>query len=446
MWHRHAMTGEVDSIDAERAPAQTRRLTHIPALDGLRGVAVLLVVIHHGYGALLFMPNPLPGAFLGVDLFFVLSGFLITSLLLDEQHEHRKVRFGSFYARRALRLLPALYVLLAAHMLYTWAVHDSLSNEWLSARAAVFYYSNWAWKVDGLRGATGLGQMWSLAVEEQFYFVWPAVVVLLLGVRRHIAFVVAVLVAAIAAIAVNRADMFENGTSWLFLYMRTDTRADSLLVGALAAQLWVRRATPTRGLRVGAWIAVAILVLSVRNASVESRFMYLGGYTLVAACVAIVILAVADGRWIGRRALEFAPLRGVGRVSYGLYLWHLPVFTAVFRYGHQWSRPTRLVVGVAAAFACTLASWKLVEQPILRYRRRFSPHAATVLVDGSEVAGPPTEPTDPTDPTVALEPIEPEAEVEPVAPAQPLEPAGNRPLAMESTGIEPAADAPQVAT
>lgn len=352
-----------------------RRLGHIRALDGLRGVAVLLVVVDHIQTILVphkvtVDSGPFRGAFLGVDIFFVLSGFLITSLLLGEQIDRSRIRFGAFYGRRALRLLPALYLLLAAHVVYTAITRQSLSTEWLTVRGALLYVSNWTWKWDGFRSAPGLGQLWSLSIEEQFYLVWPALLLLFFGVRRRTEVVVTVMAAAIVAIALHRAVMWHNGTNWLFLYLRTDTRADSLLVGALLAQLWIRGWSPRRGVVASAHVASVLLFIAVVFARSEKVFLYYGGYTLFAIGVAVVIFAVADGRWRGAGVLEWAPLRAVGRVSYGLYLWHLPVFYAVNRVGSSWGAPARVVVALPLSAFFTVASWTLLERPILDWRQR----------------------------------------------------------------------------
>jgi peptidoglycan/LPS O-acetylase OafA/YrhL len=363
----------IDAKDLDARP--TRRLGHVPALDGLRGVAVLLVIVWHTEGVLVptkvtLVPGPLKGAYIGVDIFFVLSGFLITSLLLGEHLDRGRIRLGAFYQRRALRLLPALYALLLIHVCYTAATGLSLHTAWLGVRAALVYMSNWAWKWDGLKSDGALGHLWSLSVEEQFYVVWPAVMIGLLALRRRVSTVTAIMTAAIVAVAVHRAVMWHNGTSWLFLYLRTDTRADSLLVGALLAHLWVRGWSPRRGVVATAWCATLILGGTVVRVGPTRAFMYLGGFTLVALCTAAVILAAVDGRWVVTRVLELRPLRAVGRVSYGLYLWSLPVFIAVNRYGTGWGAPARVVVGLVIAAALTVLSWTFLERPIMGLRNR----------------------------------------------------------------------------
>jgi peptidoglycan/LPS O-acetylase OafA/YrhL len=180
------------------------------------------------------------------------------------------------------------------------------------------------------------------------------------------------MVVAIAAIDIHRAVAYDHtsGSGLIRLYTRTDYRADSLLVGALLAQLWVRGKTPTRGLRTAAWIALAFVATCIARVHVTDPFLYRGGYTLVAVGIAVILLAVLESNWIVIRALGLAPLRAIGRVSYGLYLWHIPVFLAVYRYGSHLDSSTRFVLGLGIAGAITYASWALVERPILRWKRR----------------------------------------------------------------------------
>ncbi len=311
------------------------------------------------------------GGFLGVDLFFVLSGFLITALLLKEQSNHGAIRLASFYGRRALRLLPALYVLLVVHLIYAKVVGLPRDNELMTIRWALVYATNWQAVFHFFTVAEGLGHLWSLAIEEQFYLVWPLVLILFLSLRRSASAVTAVLVTGIALVALRRYVMLSAGTSTLLLFLRTDTRVDSLLVGCLLASLWVRRRTPTRGLAPAAWVASAVIAICVAFSSSDSRFLYEGGFTAFAIAAATLILATVDSDWWGNRLLAVAPLRLLGRVSYGLYLWHLPIFFAVAREGQGWSSLTRIVVAVTLTALFTALSWQLVERPALRVKRRL---------------------------------------------------------------------------
>ena len=366
-----------------------RWLGQVPALDGLRGIAVLLVVVSH-LNLLIprlditgFQPldGLIEGGYLGVDIFFVLSGFLITAILLREERGTGGVRFGNFYARRALRLLPALYFMLLCHAFYTVVTDLAWSVEAESIQAAVLYYSNWLVVYDLGAIATGTNHLWSLAVEEQFYLVWPAVLVGLLGLRRRTAAAAVGIAVAIVVIAVHRARLWDQGTTWLELFVRTDTRADSLLVGALLATLWVRRSTPTRGVDAAAWLAAgaALVYLGLVEASSPVPYLW-GGSTVFAVLVAIVLLAILNGTWGPSRVLAHRSLRAVGRVSYGLYLWHFPVFHVVARYGSDWPEPVRVLVAVPAAVGATLVSWWFLEKPLQSFRVRFPPAAPRAAV------------------------------------------------------------------
>ena len=363
--------------------ATGRRFRHVPALDGLRGVAVVLVVLSHADTTLPDgRPVPLPyrllhGGFLGVDLFFVLSGFLITALLLEEANAGG-VRPGAFYARRALRLLPALYLFLAVHAVYAWRAGLHAGNERSSILRAVLYVSNWQSADRLLSVSDGMGHLWSLAVEEQFYLGWPLLLVLLLAIdprRRALPWVLSV---AVVGIGIHRAVLWQHGLTWIPLFVRTDTRADALLLGALGAVLW-HRGAPARPERLATTGTVAallalVIVLFARH---DLAWMYLGGLTAFAICAGLVVVAVAETDSVLSRALAHPGLRRLGRVSYGLYLWHLLVFSAVRR----WVDPAvpvvpRLLLALAISAGCTAISWTVVERPALRMKRRFTAPSA----------------------------------------------------------------------
>jgi peptidoglycan/LPS O-acetylase OafA/YrhL len=356
------------------------RFRHVPALDGFRGIAVLIVIGAHS--TLVFRPSLLrtvvPSGFLGVDLFFVLSGFLITALLLTEQMRSptRRISFSRFYLRRALRLLPALFALLAVHAVYVFLTGLPGGIEFRTDVAAVFYVSNWV-LVTGHHVSSGMQHLWSLAIEEQFYLIWPLVVGTLLGIRRSLKFTVGALVVAILVVVVWRASLWKDGTNLFtldYIYMRTDTRADTILVGALAANLWVRGALlPRHALNVLAWISAAFIAACVMFIPYWQGFYYKGGLTAVAVAAGIVLLAVVEAPGALARVLSWSPLRGIGQVSYGLYLWHLPVFVAVQRYGSDWPALAQWLVALAITAAATWLSWHFVETPFLRLKTRLRP-------------------------------------------------------------------------
>jgi peptidoglycan/LPS O-acetylase OafA/YrhL len=357
-----------------------RTLGHVPALDGVRGLAVLIVVINH-IDTTLPRGTPLnavyrasKAGFLGVDVFFVLSGFLITGLLLTEGRRHGHVRIIAFYARRALRLLPALYVFLLAQSIYASVANLHPGNQRSSLLWALLYVSNWQTSWHLLSVSEGMGHLWSLAVEEQFYLVWPGLLLLLLRLDRSRRVLTGALLGGIACVAVHRALRWTAGSNWLFEIVRTDTRADSLLIGALAAVVWQQGGTATwphlpRAATIAAVLAAGIVMVSRSG----QAWLYLGGYTLLAALVAVVVLALVDTDWAGRRLFELPSLQLLGRVSYGLYLWHLLAFLGVGR----WVDPSvpavpRLLLAVGLAAMATALSWRFVERPALRLKRRFT--------------------------------------------------------------------------
>lgn len=352
---------------------------------------MLLVVISHlnlliprlDITRIRLIDGAIEGGYLGVDIFFVLSGFLITTLLLQEERGTGRIRFGNFYARRALRLLPALYFMLLCHAFYTMVTDLPWEAEGDSIQAAVLYYSNWLVVFDLPSVAIGTNHLWSLAVEEQFYLLWPAVVVGFLGLRRSAGTVTVVLLAAIVGVAVHRARLWDQGVNWLELFVRTDTRADTLLVGALLGSLWVRRATPARGVDAAAWVALVLGATYWATVEATSGVGHRGGSTLFAFAVGIVILALLNGTWGATAFFGLRSLQAVGRVSYGLYLWHFPVFHYVARYGGGWPELVRVVVAVALSTVFTLLSWFCIERPIQGLRGRFRPGVPAPSVPAS---------------------------------------------------------------
>ncbi|MGZ4619381.1 MAG: acyltransferase family protein [Frankiaceae bacterium] len=373
-----------------------------PALDGLRAVAVAAVLLFHGGVA------AAPGGFLGVDIFFVLSGYLITMLLLREQQLTGRIALGAFWARRARRLLPALFVVLVAVALYAAFLVEPQAR--LSLRldglATLGYLGNWRQlgAAGGYfaQGATPspLRHTWSLSIEEQFYLVWPLVVVALLRgraltagrVRRILAVAVigALLSAVLMALLV--------GGDVSRVYYGTDTRAQSVLVGcALAALLRLRRPAAAHSrvvALVGSLGLAAVIAAMVTVAGTDPR-LYDGGLllfdTAVAALLAAVVLA-PDGALA--RLLSVRPLPALGRISYGVYLWHWPVFVVVTaeRTGLDGLRLLALRLGVTLVLA--VLSWRLVERPVLGgaltgWRGRLSlPVTAAAVVVALLVATP----------------------------------------------------------
>ncbi len=348
------------------------RLNHQPALDGLRGLAVAAVLLFHG--------GHLSGGFLGVDAFFVLSGFLITSLLLAEARDRGSVALGAFWARRARRLLPALACVLVAVALYAvlLAKPDELATIRGDALATIGYFANWRaiftsrdyWTL--FRSPSPLDHTWSLAIEEQFYLVWPLLVaVLVLGTRGRAAarrLFVASVVLALASLAWTLVIFEPADVSRV--YYGTDTRVASILVGAAFAA-WLALRGPTRAARArvaleaGAIGSLVLLAIAWTRLSGSSNVLFRGGLFVCAVATVVVIAAGVHPRpGPVRRLLSFRPLCALGLVSYGVYLWHWPIYVALDRSRTHLGGWPLLGVRVAATLAVATVSYRVVEQPI----------------------------------------------------------------------------------
>lgn len=369
---------------------ERRKIKYIPEFDGLRGVAAIFVVAVHMFMIVIpdgnQMPNEIPGTFVFMDFFFVLSGFLITALLVKEQIKTGQIGLLGFYRRRALRLLPALYVMLIAHGIYAWTQgppNYPADIERDSLIRAALYGLNFQMDTMFSPVARGLTQLWSLGVEEQFYLVWPIVVIVLLPITRKVSTVVAILTALIMAVIVYRFSLWDDSlvatTGWLRLYTHTDTRADSLLIGALTAYLWMHhKLPPARIIEIGAWISIPILAAFLFYVELDYAFPYKGGFTLMAVAWAFVIVACIETRWGIRPLFRNKLLTGLGQVSYGIYLWHVPIDFAVHEHGADWSAGVRVIVSLIVTAVCVAASWYLVEQPFLRLKDRLDRRPAKI--------------------------------------------------------------------
>jgi peptidoglycan/LPS O-acetylase OafA/YrhL len=316
----------------------------------------------------------LRGGFIGVDIFFVLSGFLITTLLLEERQTRATIRVGAFYRRRALRLLPALVAFLALHVMFVTVVLDNpiiVERRWIPS--ALLFATNWS--AIATQPPLAFGHLWSLAVEEQFYLLWPFAMIVI-GTRGRSRSVLATLAAAIAVIGIWRWLLWD-ATSVARVVLGTDTHADGLMFGALLAQLRLWRPEIVRVPGLVVVSAAAFLGACAVIVEPGSAFLFQGGYTLIAAAAALVVAGVAAGDHLATRALARTPLLAIGRVSYGLYLWHPLVFWWVFVELRTAPDSVRLLVGLAATAAVTAVSWYLIERPFLQWKARLEQGATT---------------------------------------------------------------------
>ena len=347
------------------------RLQHIPAFDGLRALAVLAVMVHHAHVP--FMD----GGFLGVDVFFVLSGFLITALLVQERDRNGTVDVWRFYARRSLRLFPALLVMVAVvtPILLVWDDGELRSNSLETIPWTLGYLTNYLAMIVE-RGLGVFGHTWSLAIEEQFYLLWPPALLLMLH-RRSPRFAAGVAVAGAGVVAVGRAVtwiVFENVE---YTYFALHARADALLIGCAVALMMTHMSTAdverlARRCARPAVVVGALLLALAAVATATAGWVYVVGLLLAALCSVFVIAQIAGHPdSTVARLLSWRPLVFVGSISYGVYLWHFPVFELV----KDAVPGTRFVVLVAVqfagSFAAALLSWFVVERPTLRWKNRL---------------------------------------------------------------------------
>jgi peptidoglycan/LPS O-acetylase OafA/YrhL len=381
------------------------RLSYLPPLDGLRGLAVLAVMLYHlaipVSGRMFF-----EGGFLGVDIFFVLSGFLITSLLLQEWNGNGSIDMRRFYQRRALRLLPAVLFLLitlaiglAVAALISDRAHNEARDGLKNIPSALFYFANW---VEAFRlWDMGLIRMtWSLSIEEQFYLLWPISLRFLLkrGVGPKTLLGLTFGLAMVSSLW--RIALTQSGASWERVYFGSDTRADAILIGCSLgiiatsgwlpssdqARTWVQRIAVFGGLGLGAVMLVG-----------PGAFYFRGGLTVVALATAAIIahFLLSPKSWVAG-VLSIAPLIWVGKRSYGLYLWHSMLFLGIRTYlspeifGAEnvdesgFNLISRLFA-IVVSFAAAAFSYTWIEQPFLRRKDKMHHAPAPAVVPGTAV-------------------------------------------------------------
>ena len=357
------------------ASAHEARLAYMPALDGVRAMAVAAVLLYHGD------VSWAQGGYLGVDAFFVLSGFLITSLLLAEWRGEGRIALSAFWARRARRLLPALFLVLGGVAVYGAVVAAPIELEQLrrDGLSTLGYVANWGQifshqsYFQSFAAPSPLKHTWSLAIEEQFYLVWPLLVAGVLRWRRGSFRSLTVITGALmAASATWMFVLYKPGVDPTRVYYGTDTRAQSLLMGALLALVLARRKQPigtaaTRLLHSGAIVSAFALGWIWTHTSEEAGWLYRGGFMLCAVLVAIVIASVTRPMpGLLGALLSLRAVRWVGMVSYGLYLWHWPLYVLISKERTGLDGAPLLFTRLAVTFAVATLSFYLVERPIRR--------------------------------------------------------------------------------
>ena len=342
-----------------------------PSLDGIRAFSVIAVMLYHADIAWL------PGGFLGVEVFFVVSGFLITSLLIEEHESTRRIDLKQFWIRRARRLLPALFVMLSATAVcVAFFAKDSAPDFRRDVLPSLGYFSNW-WQIYAVdtpyfaaSSLPVLRHLWSLAVEEQWYLIWPLLFTVVFGakwMRPRISG--ALLITCSAAIMFTTALRFvqDNETRTNFLYLSTITRSSGLLLGAAVAMLW----RPWRKNSVPSWwrssisdafaiTSIAVIGVLMATVHVADQRLYQGGLaaTTVASAVIVAVVMRPNGLLV-KKFFSQDLFVEIGRRSYGLYLWHWPIFVVA----HARDSSNRLAVALALTIIINEFVYQFVEIP-----------------------------------------------------------------------------------
>ena len=350
-------------------------LGYIPALDGLRAFAVGAVMLFHAGLPLV------SGGFIGVDIFFVLSGFLITSILLREYEKHGRISLKNFYMRRILRLLPALVLMLLVFVAFS-AVYGDVETLWthtIDALIVLFYSANWA-RAFNIHPPDFLGHAWSLSIEEQFYLLWPLTLMAILSFGRTRRDMLLIILGLALFAWGLRSYMLSQGVAIDRLYNGLDTRADALLLGCVVGVLL---STPSFIQKIEHPLALACIkhVAPVAGASLmwigmtihwQSPHLYYWVQCLIELLTALIIIdVVASPQSLVRGLLERKWLVWMGSISYGLYLWHYPIFRLMFIL--EYSSGEVLLLGSLLTFGVASLSYYLLEQPILRKKKNFQP-------------------------------------------------------------------------
>ncbi|MGJ7911264.1 acyltransferase family protein [Neobacillus sp. LXY-1] len=357
--------------------SKTQNHRYIHGLDGLRALAVLFVIAYH----LNF--SWARGGFLGVNIFFVLSGYLITSIMLPAQGQRFTINLRDFWIGRIQRLLPAAYVMILATIVWVTLFNRELLHTVRGdAISSIFYLSNW-WFIfhkvsyfDSFGSPSPLKNLWSLAIEEQFYIIWPIVLAIGLNIfNKQSKFAIYVFSGAICS-ALLMGLLYEPGADPSRVYYGTDTRSFELLIGSWLALVWPMKRLSSKKLSVKlhktlnitSIISLAIFIFFVLFVDEYQTFLYRGGMLLICTNAAVLIACVCHPASFLGKLLSWKPLRWIGTRSYGIYLWHYPVImisTPVYEIGNHtyW----RVCLQLAFIFIIAELSYRFVEMPIRRH-------------------------------------------------------------------------------
>lgn len=352
----------------DRKPISPR---YMPGLDGIRAVAVIAIIIYH------LNPQWLWGGFLGVDTFFVISGYLITSLLLTEYHNTGKIELTSFWLRRVKRLIPAvLFLVMGVLVLTLIFMPTEIQKVRADSIAAIFYVSNWWYIMQNVDyfeqfAVQPLKHLWSLAIEEQFYLVFPIVLLSLLSFIRRLKSIRIIFLILLVISMITMMVLYVPNENVARVYFGTDTRIQTLLMGVLLALVWPPfqlKAKVNRKMRMmidtAGVVGLAILFICFKFVSETNSILYYGGFFLISAVTLLVIASSVHpsgyfAKFLGNKVFTF-----IGSRSYSLYLWHYPIIVLIH---HQFVQgqipPLVYVVEILLMLLMAEFSYKFIEQP-----------------------------------------------------------------------------------
>ncbi|MBF2473084.1 acetyltransferase [Listeria welshimeri] len=346
---------------------------YVPSIDGLRALAVIAVIAYH----LNF--SWAKGGFIGVDIFFVLSGYLITNILLTQWEKNQTLQLKQFWLRRFRRLIPAAYVMIVVVVIFSVLFHSEiLKNLRGDAIASFFYVSNW-WFIfhnvsyfDSFGMPSPLKNLWSLAIEEQFYLIWPVFLLVFLRWVKNPKLLLKIVIGLGLLSAIWMTILYVPGTDPSRVYYGTDTRLFDLLSGCALAFVWpFNRLSPNipkrskAALNIAGTISILFFFLITALVSEYQPFLYRGGLLFVAIMGVVMIATIAHPASYLSKIFSFKPLRWIGTRSYGIYLWHYPIITLttpVLEIGQPsiW----RSILQVVATFIIAELSFRYIETPI----------------------------------------------------------------------------------
>lgn len=341
---------------------------YIPAVDGIRGVLPFGVLAAH------IQYRWFPGAIVFMNVFFILSAYLITTLLLRDIAKYGKIRFKIFYIRRFMRLFPAYYAMLSAYCIACFLLLPDTNSHYLDALYAGLYVSNWTRAFD-VKTADWLGHTWSLSIEEQFYLCWPVLLALLVGWLGFSKRLLGLLLAAAASFALWRFWLALDGASIPRLYNGSDVRADTLLVGCIVAVIFSGKtggsALLTR-ISQPLFLPLTVLIFFVLGFSLhwQAVSVYTWGTTLIDICVGLFLVGLTTrSDSVVHRLFESKFLVFLGKLSYSTYLWHFPIFQFL-RY-YQCTDWQVTLYGVPLTYSCAWFSYVFIEKPFILMKRKY---------------------------------------------------------------------------